>query len=69
MVQAVTHYNDPKLLAEVSEDLGVPMVSACMQIQTGLVATYVCFCVQQVGINCEEMQDTWATRESTRKTV
>ena len=26
MVQAVTHYNDPKLLAEVSEDLGAPMV-------------------------------------------
>ena len=26
MVQAVTHYKDPKLLAEVSEDLGAPMV-------------------------------------------
>lgn len=28
MVQAVTHYNDPKVLAAVSEDLGEPMVSA-----------------------------------------
>ena len=27
MVQAVTHYDDFKLLAEVSEDLGEPMVS------------------------------------------
>ena len=26
MVQAVTHYNDPKVLATVSEDLGEPMV-------------------------------------------
>merc|ERR1712156_762423 len=26
MVQAVTHYNDPKKLAEISEDLGSPMV-------------------------------------------
>ena len=26
IVQAVTHYNDPKILAEVSEDLGEPMV-------------------------------------------
>merc|ERR1711865_1176294 len=26
IVQAVTHYNDPKILAEVSSDLGVPMV-------------------------------------------
>lgn len=25
-VMAVTHYNDPKILAEVSEDLGEPMV-------------------------------------------
>ena len=32
MVQAVTHYNDPKLLADVSEDLGEPMVGgACYQ--------------------------------------
>ena len=28
MVQAVTHYNDPKILAEVSEDLGEAMVSS-----------------------------------------
>lgn len=27
MVQAVVHYNDPQKLAEVSEDLGSPMVS------------------------------------------
>ncbi len=26
IVQAVTHYNDPKILAEISEDLGEPMV-------------------------------------------
>merc|ERR1740138_928214 len=26
IVQAVAHYNDPKILAEVSSDLGVPMV-------------------------------------------
>jgi len=26
IVQAVTHHNDPKVLAEVSEDLGAPMV-------------------------------------------
>ena len=26
IVQAVTHYNDPKILAEVSKDLGEPMV-------------------------------------------
>ena len=26
MVQAVTHYNDPKILAEASEDLGEAMV-------------------------------------------
>lgn len=28
MVQAVTHYQDFKILAEVSENLGEPMVSA-----------------------------------------
>ena len=27
MVQAVTHYTDPSILAKVSEDLGDPMVS------------------------------------------
>ena len=26
IVQAVTHYNDPQILAEVSKDLGEPMV-------------------------------------------
>jgi len=25
-VDAVTYYNDPKILAEISEDLGEPMV-------------------------------------------
>ncbi len=30
IVQAVTHYNDPKILAEVSEDLGAPMVGINM---------------------------------------
>jgi len=30
IVQAVTHYNDPKILAEVSEDLGQPMVGINM---------------------------------------
>lgn len=27
MVKAVTHYKDPKILAELSENLGEPMVS------------------------------------------
>ncbi|NLX10775.1 MAG: pyridoxal 5'-phosphate synthase lyase subunit PdxS, partial [Chloroflexi bacterium] len=26
IVEAVTHFNDPKILAEVSRDLGEPMV-------------------------------------------
>jgi len=26
IVHAVTHYNDPKILAEISKDLGEPMV-------------------------------------------
>ena len=26
IVQAVTHYNDPKIISEVSKDLGEPMV-------------------------------------------
>jgi pyridoxal 5'-phosphate synthase pdxS subunit len=26
IVMAVTHYNDPQVLAEISEDLGEPMV-------------------------------------------
>ncbi len=26
MVQAVTHYKDPAILADISEDLGEPMV-------------------------------------------
>ena len=29
MAQAVLHYNDPKVLAEISEDLGEAMVSCC----------------------------------------
>merc|ERR1711953_639658 len=33
MVQAVTHYNDPVMLADISEDLGAPMVGInCDQI-------------------------------------
>jgi len=31
IVQAVTHYDDPKILAEVSEDLGEPMVNLIFQ--------------------------------------
>merc|ERR1712083_701804 len=35
MVQAVTHYNDPKKLAEISDDLGSPMVGInCDQMVT-----------------------------------
>lgn len=30
IVQAVAHYNDPKVLAEVSEDLSAPMVGINM---------------------------------------
>jgi pyridoxal 5'-phosphate synthase pdxS subunit len=44
MVQAVTHYDNPKKLAEISEDLGQPMV----------------------GINCDDLKEKWANRESTR---
>ena len=32
MVQAVAHYNEPDILAKVSEDLGSPMVSAVLHI-------------------------------------
>lgn len=32
IVQAVTHYNNPKLLAEVSEDLGAAMVGLTMSV-------------------------------------
>lgn len=42
MVQAVTHYEDPAILADISEDLGEPMV----------------------GINCSEIYEKWANRES-----
>lgn len=31
MVQAVTHYSDPSILASVSEDLGEPMVSGFLR--------------------------------------
>ena len=40
MVQAVTHYSDFKVLGEVSEDLGEPMVS-----QMALSFSDVCVCV------------------------
>jgi len=42
IVQAVTHYKDPLVLAKVSEDLGEAMV----------------------GINCDQMGEKWAKRES-----
>ena len=32
MVQAVTHFQDPKILAQVSEDLGEPMVSLTLSL-------------------------------------
>ena len=35
MVQAVTHFNDPKILAEVSEDLGEPMVGHVIYVNYG----------------------------------
>ena len=36
IVQAVTHYKDPKILAEISEDLGEPMVGInCSDIPEG----------------------------------
>ncbi|KAG6832696.1 Pyridoxal 5'-phosphate synthase subunit snz1 [Tricholoma furcatifolium] len=40
IVQAVTHYNNPKVLAEVSEDLGAAMVGLTIDsdIQGGLLA-------------------------------
>ena len=41
IVEAVTNYNDPKVLAKVSEDLGPAMV----------------------GINCEDMKVSYASRE------
>ncbi|KAG8836348.1 Pyridoxal 5'-phosphate synthase subunit snz1 [Serendipita sp. 399] len=36
IVQAVTHYNDPKVLAEVSEDLGAAMVA--IRVRTSMIA-------------------------------
>ncbi|MEN2981490.1 MAG: pyridoxal 5'-phosphate synthase lyase subunit PdxS, partial [Thermus sp.] len=32
IVRAVTHYNDPEVLAEVSEDLGEPMVGINLDV-------------------------------------
>ena len=32
IVQAVTHYNNPKILAEVSEDIGEAMVGLTMYV-------------------------------------
>ena len=43
MVQAVTHYNDPKTLAKVSEDLGEAMVCVCVHV---CVCMCVCTCVR-----------------------
>ncbi len=34
IVQAVVHYDDPKVLAEISEDIGEPMVSSNEDIPT-----------------------------------
>jgi len=42
IVQAVTHYKDPLVLAKVSENLGEAMV----------------------GINCDQIKEKWAKRES-----
>jgi len=42
IVKAVTHFNDPKVLAEVSEDIGEAMT----------------------GINCDDLAQRWAERES-----
>eukprot|EP00013_Stygamoeba_regulata_P006612 CAMPEP_0177641456 /NCGR_PEP_ID=MMETSP0447-20121125/7072_1 /TAXON_ID=0 /ORGANISM="Stygamoeba regulata, Strain BSH-02190019" /LENGTH=336 /DNA_ID=CAMNT_0019143567 /DNA_START=39 /DNA_END=1049 /DNA_ORIENTATION=- len=44
MVLATVHFNDPLKIAEISEDLGQPMV----------------------GINCDDLKERWATRESTK---
>jgi len=61
MVQAVTHYNDPAVLARVSEDLGDAMVSIFHRIRIMLI------CCEQVGINCDDLAQRWAIRESTHK--
>jgi len=55
MVQAVTHYQDPVILAKVSEDLGEPMVRghrfghSCWDMvkggHVGFVVINTCFCV------------------------
>lgn len=42
MVQAVTHYNDPKLLADVSEDLGEPMVGQILHASCDLIIVGKC---------------------------
>ena len=45
MVQAVTHYNDAKILAEISEDLGEPMV--------GILTIYYNTHILNVSVVCE----------------
>ena len=60
MVQAVTHYKDPKLLAEVSEDLGTPMVRYVYYTEYSNLPFF-----SQVGIGCDDIKEKWATREST----
>jgi len=47
IVQAVTHYNDAKVIASVSENLGEAMV----------------------GINCDEVNQRWAAKESVKRPV
>ena len=67
MVQAVTHYKDPKILAEVSEDLGEAMVSR-YQLWDCSKANLLCphtHTHTQVGLNCDNLSEKWAYREST----
>ena len=44
MVEAVTHYGDPKVLAEVSEDLGDPMVSINTSVFSIAVSNVCLYC-------------------------
>ncbi len=44
MVQAVSHYNDPKILARVSEDLGEPMVRELWHLASSCILQLVHIC-------------------------
>lgn len=64
MVQAVTHYNDPKILAQVSINLGDPMVS----LASFVGGFHICVhgfrvTTPQVGVDCDDLKQRWATRE------